>query len=123
MSENNEDSFIILGDTSSLFDSYSLLQISQSNNKSLNGVDVDGESKINGSIEINNKQNNQVNSNSIQSNNSSQQRNSLQPSLAEGFLLGAIDCETMKVCVKKNSVSLSFHLFFSISDKYFQSFS
>lgn len=94
MSENNEDSFIILGETSSLFDSLSLLQLSQTNGKSTNEEQTVNETqKIDETIDSSNKENITLNSNSIQSN-----RSSFQPSLAEGFLLGAIDCETMKVC-------------------------
>lgn len=108
MSEQNEESFIILGDTSSLFDSYSLLQVADTNGQtSLAAGDTEnGTKEPTDPVDSNNKENTKPNHSSVNS-SSSLKKNSLEPSLAEEFLLGAIDCETMKVRASLNPYSKS----------------
>lgn len=107
MSAGDEDSFIILGNTPSLFDSFASIQSPHTNNHSILS-NVSATENKDKSIEadlIANTSNNpnvwNVNSSSPNTSlsNNSIKRNSLQPSLAESFLLGSIDCDTMKVRV------------------------
>lgn len=107
MSSAEEDSFIILGETPSLVEPYSLLQIpksiehNSSTFASIRTVDLMDETD-NGKIGVGKPIDEQpvLAEISIQrfSMATSQTKESVSPNLAESFLLGAIDRNTMMVC-------------------------
>lgn len=128
MSSAEEESFIILDESPSLLEPYSLLQIPKSiehnslscaSIRTVDLMDDTDNSRISVGKPIDEQPSLAEMSASQFSMAASQTKESISPNLAESFLLGAIDRNTMMVCAQKTKKQIVAHLIYMNFNRFF----